>query len=456
MDKTRKLKRYRRKDYSQVVDFPVEIVGRDGVVRRYGFESSVRLYQRRIASAPGRYADRDLVDAEVQHCRHRIKQLRNSYYRRHGFSDLGPQPEQLGDLAGELSAFLRRCFGAQAQALVLQALESTSPEQNGPQSWYLEQPETGVAYLLSLYPFEHYGACAGREAFFETLRVLRVARGAQVEALVAFHHSGDCGLVLTCQGAHAQVPLGEQAPERLNEDLNSGPWAAGLRALAEEDLAAALPYLEEAQLQRPFARRIAVACASIADLVGEHHAAESAARIGLNAFPADPVLRYQLALSLLRQGELRGAAVALEHAGPSPRLAQAALLSAILSLREGRLLAAQGPLARAGRSHRLSEMEGWIWGLRLHSLGFCAFAGMSLVGLTWSALALAQGSAALCAAAMCVSVLGLSASALIWWGLNQRLADSQLLALRLPPVEAIGASGPHLDDLVRGDADANG
>ncbi len=71
VDKVRKLRRYQRKDYSQLVDFPVEIVGRDGVVRRYSFEASVRLYQRRIALAPMRYEDQEVVDAEVQHCRKR-------------------------------------------------------------------------------------------------------------------------------------------------------------------------------------------------------------------------------------------------------------------------------------------------------------------------------------------------------------------------------------------------
>ena len=63
MDKGRKLRRYSRKEYSQVVDFPVEIVGRDGVVRRYTFEESVRLYQRRIASAGMRYDDGEVVKA---------------------------------------------------------------------------------------------------------------------------------------------------------------------------------------------------------------------------------------------------------------------------------------------------------------------------------------------------------------------------------------------------------
>jgi hypothetical protein len=444
MDKTRKLKRYQRKDYSQVVNFPVEIVGRDGVVRRYSFESSVRLYQRRIASAPGRYGDSDLVQAEVEHCRHRIKQLRASYLRRHGFSDMGVQAQGIGDLAGEVTAFLRRCFGAQASLLSLQPLE----DQPWGQAWYLEQPETGVAYLLSLYPFEHYGACSGREAFFETLRVLRVARGSQVEALVAFHHSGDCGLVLTCQGAHAEVSLGEDIPELLDEVSRAGPWAEGLRALAEEDLSSALACFEEAQLQRPFARRIAVACCSIADMLGEHHSAESAARIGLNAFPRDPVLRYQLALAQVRGGDLRGARQSLDQCPPRQRLPQAELLKGVIALRQGRLLAAQGPLAEAGRNHRLHELDSWVWGLRLRSWAFGGLALLSFSALLCACLFLFQGFVLGCVAAICTSLLSLAGSALLWWALNLRLSAEQLTALRLPPAEAIGASGPHLGDLV--------
>ena len=54
IDRSWKLQRYERKDYSELVEFPVEIVGRDGVVRRYSFEDSIRLYQRRISFAPVR------------------------------------------------------------------------------------------------------------------------------------------------------------------------------------------------------------------------------------------------------------------------------------------------------------------------------------------------------------------------------------------------------------------
>ena len=37
-EKGRRLRRYQNKDYDDLVDFPVEIVNRDGMVRRFSFE----------------------------------------------------------------------------------------------------------------------------------------------------------------------------------------------------------------------------------------------------------------------------------------------------------------------------------------------------------------------------------------------------------------------------------
>ena len=103
-----------------MVDFPVEIVGRDGVVRRYSFEESVRLYQRRIESAGMRYDDGEVVQAEVRHCRLRIEQLRKSYFARYGWDALRtPGSGRLdGEFAGEVAAFLRRCLSETPGAAV--------------------------------------------------------------------------------------------------------------------------------------------------------------------------------------------------------------------------------------------------------------------------------------------------------------------------------------------------
>ncbi len=169
MDKVKKLRRYSRKDYTQLVAFPVEIVGRDGVIRRYSFEASIRLYQRRIASAATRYEDTDVVDAEVVHCRRRIDQLRKSYFHRYG-TDLGPAGaggELTGEFAGEVAAFLRRFYGLSGGSGL--EVRCVSEQEHG-RTWFVRGQDR-QSYILYLFRFEHYGACSGREAFFALLRM---------------------------------------------------------------------------------------------------------------------------------------------------------------------------------------------------------------------------------------------------------------------------------------------
>lgn len=439
-NKESRLQRYSRKDYTQQVVFPVEIVGRDGVVRRYSFQSSVRLYQRRIASAPGRYTDPELVRAEVSHCRQRIRQLRQSYYRRYGFSDLAVSAEDTGEFAGEVSAFLRRCFGDLQLQLV--ALERMDDPESSPQTWYLSHPESGVPYLLSLFRFQHYGSCPAREAFFENLRVLRSSQGPDVEALVAFHHSGDCGLVLSCPGAHADAPLGEFEDCEPQEPENPS-WDEGLRAIAHADLEQALEHLEQAQLLSPYSRRIAVACATIAEQVGAHSEAETAARIGLGALPQDTTLRYLLALSLFKQGRLAASLEQLQGLRGSARLPQIWLLAGLLELRGGRMRRGDRLLAKAQHAARLSDLVPAIRGLRLRAGGLAGALLMAWLGGLLAVLSLLLGGpAALPVVGLGLVVFGVAASATLLFGLARRLSLRRLIRLRLPPAEAIGARGP--------------
>ena len=156
MDKHRKLKKYQRKDYSQTVDFPVEIVGRDGVVRTYSFEDSIRLYQRRITSAAMRYSDKDIVDAEVGHCRRRIDQLRRSYFERYSWNGIRMLEATGGmarEFAGEIAAFLRRHgvrWFAQTETIEFNYLDSGERFQVFSLRSSLEPDK---AYLLYLYRF---------------------------------------------------------------------------------------------------------------------------------------------------------------------------------------------------------------------------------------------------------------------------------------------------------------
>ena len=107
------------KKYSEYIDFPVEIVGKDGVVRYYTFEESVSLYQRRIRLARLRYDTPAARNRELEHCSNRIAQLRRSYFARYGWESFQlshhlPQTFSI-ELSGELSAYLRRQFGSGTQ-----------------------------------------------------------------------------------------------------------------------------------------------------------------------------------------------------------------------------------------------------------------------------------------------------------------------------------------------------
>ena len=61
-------------------------------------------------------------------------------------------------------------------------------------------------------------ACAHRAQFFEELKVLQRNQsfGADVESLVGFHHSVDCGLILT-QVSGQPIDLHASLPQLFNE-----------------------------------------------------------------------------------------------------------------------------------------------------------------------------------------------------------------------------------------------
>jgi len=331
MDKARKLRRYEQKDYTQLVDFPVEIVGRDGVVRRYSFEESIRLYQRRIASAQARYADGEVVDAEVIHCRQRIGQLRRSYFARYGWAALrvGDRPGLLaGEFAGEVAAFLRRVLSDPAQPG-----EPTEPvsfalleDDEHHQLYYvrLEGSPEEQPWLLYLYRFSSASACPGREAFFRALKVLQSvsADTDAVEQLIGFHHTADCGLILTggdaVDGPSVKTEVG--GARAVADDIEwlgfaaveDDPLQAAFSALRRGRLSDALLQFGQAYEAQPFRRAAYVGAGVVADQLGAFDAAETAALMGIRYLPADPLLRHHLALVHLRHGRPHEALGALD------------------------------------------------------------------------------------------------------------------------------------------------
>ena len=341
MEKSRKLRRYSRKDYTQVVDFPVEIVGRDGVVRRYSFEESVRLYQRRIASANHRYDDREIVDAEVVHCRKRIAQLRRSYFARYGWESLqridGRQALE-ESLAGEVAAFLRRCLlGSEADPETFRfALVS---EDTLCQVFFVQPAPAGAAlsddeheraprpperYLLYAYQFTDPGSCPGRDAFFEFLKVLQGVRHIAdgVETLVGFHHTADWGLVLTGKASEVRALEGAIPPDELppgaevlilQMSRSPDPLREALIQMRQGRLLEALQQFEAAYEANHYRQLAYTGAAVVADAVGRPERGEIAARMGAAYFPEDRVMHHHLGVALLRQGDLVGSRRAIDR-----------------------------------------------------------------------------------------------------------------------------------------------
>ncbi len=343
MDRPR-LRRYQQKDYTQRVEFPVEIVGRDNHVRRYAFDDAVRLYQRRIDTAPARYADPETIDAEVRHCRLRIEQLRRSYIEGAGGArPAGGQGLLAGPMAADLLFFLRRVYAeaGEAVAATLVPLETA-----GVEAWWCQGAQGRPSAILYAFRLDGEGPPGAGQALEGVLSRLRAAeREPAAERLYAGVIGRDLALLLAgTEGWDGPKGLLTEAQPAEAPDVGGGdPWRAAMVALQEGQTHAALRQLEAALDADPHRRVLARAAALVALMADEPARAEFAARFGMAAGDDDRGLRYLLALAMARQGR---AADAL--AAPMPgATGSLAMLRALYLVGEGRLAAAVGEARRA-------------------------------------------------------------------------------------------------------------
>lgn len=420
MDKNWKLSRYDRKDYTELVDFPVEIVGRDGVVRRYTFEDSIRLYQKRIVSAPTRYRDGDLARAEVHHCQARVDQLRRSFFHRFGWGtpEGGPSAEAaFGDLAGEVAAFLCRVLGTDDRPDVL--FHPVEPEVDGAATWFVtlpRAPQPGVGLILyfqRIDPLESEPATS-RERFLRRLRDLErnTGAGGDAERLVAYHHTADCGFLLTGRAADCES-LGASASESgpSTVDLTPTPWDEVLEIVRKGDHEAALRRCKELVAEQPWHRNAYVAGAMIAAYLGEYGQGEDLAQIGARYFPKDGLLAYYLGACLLRQGRVEDGVAALARAvAASPELVAARAMLVVHHLQTGReglartLLAGRAGVVPDDRrvDAELAMLEQW---LRWRTWTLAAGAVLAALGAA-SVLAVGPAGLLLVTPGVAVATLG--------------------------------------------------
>ncbi len=396
MDKTWKLQRYDRKDYSEFVDFPVEIVGRDGVVRRYAFEDSIRLYQRRITFAPVRYADPDLIRAEVNHCQSRIDQLRRSYFHRFGWGTPEGQrsPEEaFGTLCGEIAAFLCRVLACEGRPDIrFDRLEcqGTAGEAGEKSTWYLTADAgapAGMVLYVHRFPMPSLEPTSGpeprssqdltRERFFAQVRRLeRSGRcGRDSEKLLAFHHTVDCGFVLSGRASDFEAFVGARH-EQPRVELAPTPWDEVLEIVRKGDYEAGLSRCRQLVGEQPYHRNGYVMGAMLACFLGDSVVAEDIAMLGSRYFPKDGAIHYYLGLAQGRLGLAEEGERSLRHAiEVAPQLVAARIALGVQYLHQGMSGDARGVLslprdvqpddrraaAEVERLHQWMRWRGHMW-----------------------------------------------------------------------------------------------
>ncbi|MBN1337100.1 MAG: hypothetical protein JXB39_14165 [Deltaproteobacteria bacterium] len=352
-EKQHRLRQYQLKDYSSLVEFPVEIVGRDGVIRAFTFEDAVRLYQRRILSAHERFGDTEVVQAEVFHCRRRIRQLRRSYLLHHAWASirsLGSRDDLGGEMAAEVAAFLRRFTARRGEDP--EAYRFAAIQREGPARIYWLTRDEGRPRLLYVYRFEGTQGGVAREAFERFVVALHHARplAEATERLLAAWQAVDCGILLTTRADAGEDPDGSEASQipSLDPDRVGDPFASALKDLREGDAEPALEALAALLERHPDHRDAALAASLAADLLGRREEAELYARLACRHHPRDAALEHQLAVVLVHQGRLVEAQASLEAAlGLDPRLFGARFLLILLELHRGHTTRARQHLGEA-------------------------------------------------------------------------------------------------------------
>lgn len=394
IERSRKSARESNKDYDALVDFPVEIVGRDGSVRRYSFEESVRLYQRRVASAATRMDSPEGARREIDHCRSRIAQLRRSYLVRYGWTAIraADTPGLLaGDFAGEIAAFLRKAVGR--EELEPEELEVALLDEDEHHDLYYARHRSPAAvdaadlWRVYVFRFRERGSCLSRERFFQVIKTFQSAATDEVDAerLVAFHHTVDCGIILTTAGAPQEPPLRALDWLELGASRDD-TLRAGIAALRQGSPEEALRLFIATYEAEHFRRSAYVGALVVADHVGAWDQAGATAAMAGAYFPVDPVIRWHLALCALRAGRSATAEINVLRGivGPRPPVQ---LLAGIDALSRGRVREARRLImgvapALSAQEPDLAPVAGQLRGLMVQrDVIFALGTGIGLLGL---------------------------------------------------------------------------
>lgn len=342
MNKSDKLRLYGQKDYTELIEFPVELVGKDGVVRRYTYEESLLVYAKRIESAFQRYRDRDLAAAEVDHCHKRIEQIKRSWKavsarKIESSADYAARYEETA--AAECRAFIREYFG---RALAERVATDEEPipiylalvQHTGPlKVFHVSLANRKGGHLLYAFAFgwepDTEGVADARAQYADWNRILASAPGAgeDVERLLAAREGKDFGFLLTASqaaaapvaaddvvespssaGARRPKKSGANARVRVQALLDEDPtnaeahYAMGILLAGEGDDPAAMEEFKLCVELQPWYREAYRSLATLGDALGLHEEVEPYLLQARHYFPEDGGIQHQLALVTARLG----------------------------------------------------------------------------------------------------------------------------------------------------------
>ncbi len=347
MDKSRRLKVYSEKDYSELIDFPVELVGRDGVVRKYSYSDSVRIYQRRIESAHVRYSDLEIINAEISHCSKRLEQLHRSWKQRmrhfeREYIQSRPIPQERV-LYERGKQFLRSYVERHAPGapldpgsseLNLVLLEDRPGCQVFYVNWTLFHPGT----LLYAYRLDADDGDVPREEYHRYLALLRATSVAPDTEKLLHHECGEeVAFILTGPRATPTVSTregGRLLPGRFIGVMDAGvrghavlvasqagkaaspadAYRRGLEELRWNNIEAAFELFKQALEENPFHREAYWAVGELARKLDRWADAEPYLLMALKYFGEDARAHFYRGRSLLDRKQLRGAERAFQRA----------------------------------------------------------------------------------------------------------------------------------------------
>jgi tetratricopeptide (TPR) repeat protein len=260
-----------------------------------------------------------------------------------------------------------------------------------------------------------------RERFFAFLKDLeRTSRATgDAERLLAFHHTVDCGFVLTGRGADFLTLAQPKEESSQLVDLAPTPWDEVLEIVRKGDYEAALRRCRELVKEQPWHRNGYAAGAMLASYLGEHGQGEDLALVGSRYFPKDGALLYYLGLCRLRQGRLEEGERSLQEAlEASPELVSARAALAIHFVQTGRygeamtLLAARRGVAP---DDRRTDADLGVLEQRIRLRAWMLYGGgaLALAGVVSTLVVGVPGLAAL--------VLGMFVVGLGWFAFHRQL-----------------------------------